>query len=112
MLRSTRPNLQSRLLDRVHAACPPLFGKRLCFCPLAGDSFVVESNGYDDRSWINNGLNGRNPQKGPVGIPHRELRVAFESGGSSKTSSVGRRPRPKEIAREIDSRRHHLTFGG
>ena len=41
-----------------------------------GDSFVVESNGYDDRSWINNGLNRRNPQKRPAGIPHSdEMRI-------------------------------------
>ena len=41
-----------------------------------GDTFVVESNGYDDRSWIDRGANQRNAERRQAGIPHSdEMRI-------------------------------------
>ena len=41
-----------------------------------GDTFVVESSGYDDRSWLDRGANQRNPQRRQAGIPHSdELKI-------------------------------------
>jgi len=37
-----------------------------------GDTFVVESNGYDDRSWIVADNSRRNPQKRVGGFPHSD----------------------------------------
>jgi hypothetical protein len=41
-----------------------------------GDTFIVESNGYDDRSWIVGDNGKRNPQKRQAGYPHSdEMRI-------------------------------------
>jgi hypothetical protein len=37
-----------------------------------GDTFVVESNGYDDRSWIEGDNGRRNPVKRQAGYPHSD----------------------------------------
>jgi hypothetical protein len=37
-----------------------------------GDTFVVESNGYDDRSWIEGENGRRNPEKRQAGFPHSD----------------------------------------
>ena len=37
-----------------------------------GDTFVVESNGYDDKSWIEQDQRRQNPQKRQAGFPHSD----------------------------------------
>lgn len=46
-----------------------------------GDTFVVESNGYDDRSWLVADNRRKNAEKRPAGLPHSDemqIREAYK----------------------------------